>query len=270
MAERPGWRPMSAVFLLVVAFCYGTGVLAVARLSWWGEALLTLGLLVSSVAFFQKDADLGARVRLIASETVFLVVAITLRALTHYGVDTGRLFDHAFALFFLVQVGGFVLQEVKSRSWFTVPMSLLMAVGLGVLYLRGAGAVASEAGVVTFWGGDAPLPLRTMYAAWILGVLLFDYAHVLPKATVLAVHVSSFVVAFFAPDFFHARVVTAYSFFILNAVILYSDRAFLSEDFAVLEPLAALRPDGSPLVRGIVGGTLIATVAGALVWLILS
>lgn len=151
MPSRPVWRIASAVFLLVVTYCYCTGVLAVARTAWWVEALLTLGMLAASVPFFANDRDRGARIRLLASETVFLGVALTLRALTTYGVATGRVFDHGFALFFLIQIGGFLVQEVKERSFFTVPMSGMMGVGLGVLYLRGAGVSAAD-GVVTFWG----------------------------------------------------------------------------------------------------------------------
>lgn len=267
-----GWPVMSSLFLFVGAIYYCLGVLQVARMSWWLEALVTLGFLAISAPFFARDSDLGARLRLIASETLFLLIAIGLRAAAALGhAPTGRIFDHAFALFFLVQVSGFLVQQVKEKSWTTVPMSLMMGGGLLSLYLRGQGASASAEGVVHFWGGDVPWALKGMYAAWILGVLLFDYGHVLPKATVLVVHLASFLVAISSPDFFHARVVSAYSLFLLNAVLVYANPAFISADFAVLRPLNALRPgeEGSAGARRAVGAVLnlaCAASLGLLLW----
>ena len=85
----------------------------------------------------------------------------------------------------------------------------------------------------------------------------------------LVAHVASLIVALQAPDFFHARVVSAYSLFILNAIVLYSSRTFLSEEFAVVDALAALGPEGSRGLRAAVAGVLVAACAGCLAWLIL-
>ncbi len=247
LARVPAWAFQLATFglLFVGSAIYGLGLVEVARTGWVAELAVGVGTLLLALPFFQQDAGLGSRVRLLAIESIFLLIVVALKANSTHGLGLGeQAFRMAFAVFFVVQVGGFLVSQVMRKRVECVPASLLMGVGLWFWFSGGQGVGLGPEAEVVFWGGNAPLALQAMYGAWLLVILLVDFRNFLPKGTILAVHLASYLLALGSEEFFHVRILTAYNLFVLNSLFLFGARRWGGLDFASLPVLAVLNEDG--------------------------
>jgi len=192
---------------------------------------------------------LKLRVRLMALESFFNLTCLLAKAFFLLGVTTASgLIDTLFAIFFVLQVLGFVSSQIRKKRFAMLPASLAMGVGLAVWFSSGSGASLTPEGALQFWGGDAPIYLRWMYVFWVLGVLLIEYRQLLPKATILCAHVASVAVAFTSEEFFHARILTASHLFVINFMFLFEKKDWGGDRFVSLPWLFGLLP-GDPQER---------------------
>jgi len=237
----PAFAWMSSLRFLIGTTLYCYGIVYFARIHVAAEALVSVVFLALALPWFRKEGEWVSRVRLMVLESLFNVIALLAKVFLLLGIATGsRLLDYLFAGFFVLQVLGFVVAQVRKRKFSVMPATASMAVGLTMWFLSGSGVRLTPEGALQFWGGDAPVYLRWMYVFWVLGVLLVEYGSLLPKATVLLTHLASVAVAFNSGEFFHARILTASHFFVINSVFLFERKGFGGENFASLPWLASL------------------------------
>ncbi len=251
----------SALFLFcATGYCWA--VVELARINVIYEALITVVFLGIAIPFFKKADNWGDVKRLIILESIFNVICLfaKLAPLSEAGWST--VFDWLFALFFVGQVGGFLISQIKKKAWSCIPSSLAMGVALVIWFTQGSGTQISDQGGVHFWGGNAPEYLQLMYVFWVLNVLLVDCKQYLPKVTLLLVHVASVFIALGSDDFFHARILTASHLFVIGAVVMYKDIAWGGKRFATLPPLGFLNSDrpAAKTLPIIMSGACIATL----------
>src|SRR5262249_18042094 len=186
----------------------------------------------------------------VAVETLFNVLCLWVKVSVPPGTAASTsLFDHLFAAFFVLQVGGFALSEWRMRRYDCLAASLCMGVGLAWWFLHGTGTTVTASGQIHFWGGDAPVWLRWMYVSWVTGILLLEQNRTFPKVTIQVVHLASVAVAFSSGEFFHARILSASHLFVLNFVFLYESRGWGGEHFALLPTLSRVIATGPSAER---------------------
>jgi len=235
------WSSCLLFFLGTLFYCYG--IVHFARIHVAAEALITVAFVVLASRWFRREGEWVSRVRLMLLESFFNLICLLAKVLFLLGIVTqSGLVDNLFAAFFVLQVLGFVVSQLRKKRFAMLPASLAMGVGLAFWYASGSGVSSTPDGALHFWGGDAPLPLRWMYVFWVLGVILIEYRQLLPKATILCAHVASVAVAFTSDEFFHARILTASHLFVINFVILFEKRAWGGDAFASLPWLFGILP----------------------------
>jgi len=262
---------MSSLLFFIGAYIYCYGIVHFARIHVATEALITVAFVALAAPWFRLEGEWISRVRLMVVESLFNVIALLAKVFLLLGILTDSpLVDNLFAGFFVLQVLGFVASQIRKRKFGIMPATAAMAFGLVMWFRSGAGVHLTSEGALQFWGGDAPVYLRWMYVFWVLGVLLVEYAGLLPKATIVLTHLASVAVAFNSDEFFHARILTASHFFIINFVILFERQGWGGETFASMPWLKNLTGTEdqrwkSTLVSWLVNVLCVGTLA---VWLV--
>jgi len=265
-----GWMSSLLFFLGAYVYCYG--IVHFARIHVLAEALISVAFVAVAAAYFRLEGEWISRVRLMVVESLFNAIALLAKVFLLLGIFTDSpLVDNLFAGFFVLQVLGFVASQIRKRKFGIMPATAAMACGLTIWFLSGAGVHLTPDGALQFWGGDAPIYLRWMYVFWVLGVLLVEYASLLPKATIVLTHLASVAVAFNSDEFFHARILTASHFFIINFVFLFERQGWGGKTFVSMPWLLNLtsRSDDerwkSMLVAWLVNVSCVGTLA---LWII--
>lgn len=265
-----GWTSSLLFFICALVYCYG--VVHFARISVVTEALISVAFVALAAPWFRLEGEWISRVRLLVVESLFNAVALLAKVFLVLGIATDSTFlDNLFAGFFVLQVLGFAVSQIRKRKFGIMPATAAMACGLTMWFLSGAGVSLTSDGALHFWGGDAPVYLRWMYVFWVLGVLLVEYSSLLPKATVLLTHLASVAVAFNSDEFFHARILTASHFFVINFVLLFERQGWGGERFVSIPWLLNVVSRGdddrwkSTLVSWLVNVSCVGTLA---VWLL--
>jgi len=240
-ARGPAFGWMSSLRFLIGTYVYCYGIVHFARIHVAAEALISVAFVALAVPWFRREGEWISRVRLMVVESLFNVIALLAKVFLLLGIATDSpLMDNLFAGFFVLQVLGFVASQIRKRKFSIMPATAAMGAGLTMWFLSGSGVRLTADGALQFWGGDAPIYLRWMYIFWVLGVLLVEYGSLLPKATILLTHLASVAVAFNSGEFFHARILTASHFFIINSVFLFEKKGFGGETFASMPWLSSL------------------------------
>ncbi len=261
-----GW--MSSLRFLIGTYLYCYGIIHFARIHVATEALISIVFVALALPWFRREGDWISRLRLMVLESLFNVIVLLAKVFLLLGIATDSpLLDYLFAGFFVLQVLGFAAAQIRKRKFSVMPATAAMAFGLTMWFLSGSGVRLTPDGAFQFWGGDAPVYLRWMYVFWVLGILLVEYGSLLPKATILLTHLASVAVAFNSGEFFHARILTASHFFIINSVFLFEKKGFGGATYASLPWLTTLtsRSDDdrwkSALVAWLVNIACIGTLA---------
>ncbi len=190
-----GW--MSSLRFLIGTTIYCYGIIHFARIHVATEAVVSVVFVALAVPWFRLEGEWVSRIRLMVIESLFNVIALLAKVFLLLGIATdSALLDNLFAGFFVLQILGFVVAQIRKRKFSIMPATAAMAVGLTMWFLSGSGVRLTPEGALQFWGGDAPVHLRWMYVFWVLGVLLVEYGSLLPKATILLTHLASVAVAF--------------------------------------------------------------------------
>ena len=264
--DRAGVRLLVSTFILAaLAVVYQLGLVWVARASVGTEAAISLLLPLGCVVGGWVRFGTPRLLQLLAIESFFNLMAVATRLSLLMRWPTGALTHAGFALFFVVQVGGFLLAQWKSRSRHGVLQSLLGA-GLIVDWwwrARETYSAVDPAGRLLVWGTEAPLSVRLAYVIWVTNVLLVQTTR-LPRLHQAVIQGASVGVALGSGEFFHVRLLTACHMFLLDLVFGYGKPrpGNASDDFAVLpERLADLHDErGRPLLAW-AGSLLLTAVA---------
>jgi len=223
---------MSSLLFFIGAYVYCYGIVHFARIHVATESLISVAFVALAAPWFRLEGEWISRVRLMVVESLFNAIALLAKLFLLLGISTDSpLLDNLFAGFFVLQVLGFVASQLRKRKFSIMPATAAMACGLTIWFLSGEGVRLTHDGALQFWGGDSPIYLRWMYVFWVLGVILVEYAALLPKATILLTHLASVAVAFSSGEFFHARILTASHLFIINFVFLFERRGWGGETF---------------------------------------
>ena len=263
---------MSSLLFFIGAFVYSYGIVHFARLHVATESLISVAFVALAAPWFRRDGEWISRVRLLVVESLFNAIALLAKVFLLLGISTdSSLLDNLFAGFFILQVLGFVVSQIRKRKFSLMPATAAMACGLTMWFLSGAGVHLTPDGALQFWGGDAPIYLRWMYVFWVLGVLLIEYASLLPKATIVLIHLASVAVAFNSGEFFHARILTASHFFVINFVFLFERQGWGGETLVSIPWLLNVTSESederwkSTLVSWLVNVSCVGTLA---VWIL--
>jgi len=238
-----GW--MSSLLFFIGTFIYCYGIVHFARIHVLTEALITVVFVALAAPWFRLEGEWISRVRLMVFESLFNAIALLAKVFLLLGLFTdSSIVDNLFAGFFVLQVLGFAASQIRKRKFSIMPATAAMGIGLTMWFLSGAGVHLTSDGALQFWGGDAPIYLRWMYVFWVMGVLLIEYASLLPKATIVLTHAASVAVAFNSDEFFHARILTASHFFIINFVFLFERQGWGGEKFVSIPWLSNVTSKG--------------------------
>lgn len=219
-------------FVLSLLYCFF--IQYSVQKSVYSEIFISLLFPLLLIPFFNKNYLTSDIKRLLILETLFNLICITLKQNTFFKIEL-FIFDIAFAIFFLFQSGGFLLSLLSKKAYYNLVPTIALTIGLFVYYLNGTTTALSSNQEVLIFGYNAPVTLQLIYGCWLVGVLLIDNKFLLPKVTVLVVHVASYIVALHSNEFFHARIVTACHLFILNAVFVYKAQEWVNKDFVSLQ-----------------------------------
>ena len=219
-------------FALSILYCFF--IQYSVQKSVYNEIFISLLFPLLALPFFNKNYLTSDIKRLLVLETFFNLVCITLKLNAFFKIEM-LVFDIVFATFFIFQSGGFLLSLLSKKAYYNLVPTIALTIGLFIYYLNGTGTVLSSNHEVLIFGYNAPVALQLIYSCWLVGVLLIDNKLLLPKVTVVVVHLASFIVAFHSNEFFHARIVTACHLFILNAIFVYKSQDWMSNDFASLQ-----------------------------------
>jgi hypothetical protein len=236
---------MSSLLFFIGAYVYCYGIVQFARIHVAAEAVISVAFVALAAPWFRLEGEWISRVRLMVVESLFNLIALLAKVFLLLGIATDSpLIDNLFAGFFVLQVLGFVASQIRKRKFGIMPATAAMACGLTIWFLSGSGVQLTAEGALQFWGGEAPIYLRWMYVFWVMGVLLVEYASLLPKATIVLTHLASVAVAFNSDEFFHARILTASHFFIINFVFLFERQNWGGKSFASMPWLANITSTG--------------------------
>ncbi|MFK7003847.1 hypothetical protein ACIPCA_09650 [Flavobacterium covae] len=218
----------SLFFLLSLLYCFFIQYLI--QKSVYNEIIISLLFPLLAIPFFNKENLTSDIKRLLILETFFNLICITLKLNTSLKIEM-IIFDIVFAVFFFFQSGGFLLSLLTKKTYYNLIPTIALTIGLFIYYFRSTGTILSPDNKILIYGYDAPLELQFIYGSWLIGVLLIDNKFLLPKATVLMVHLASFIVAFKANEFFHSRITTACHLFVLNSIFVYKSQNWIDKDF---------------------------------------
>ncbi|MFK7049396.1 hypothetical protein [Flavobacterium columnare] len=224
----------SLFFFLSLLYCFFIQYLI--EKSVYNEVIISLLFPLLAIPFFNKENLTPDIKRLLVLETFFNLICITLKFNTSLKIEM-IIFDIVFAIFFFFQSGGFLLSLLVKKTYYNLIPTIALTIGLFIYYFRSTGTTLSPDNKVLIYGYDAPLELQLIYCSWLIGVLLIDNKLILPKATVLMVHLASFIVAFQSSEFFHSRIATACHLFVLNSLLVYKSRNWVNENFVSIDSL---------------------------------
>ncbi|GAB7143914.1 hypothetical protein [Mycobacterium riyadhense] len=183
-------------------------------------------------------------------ESYFMFVAVLSMLAILAGTDQiNRYVGYLFFIFFALQTGGFVVDQVKRRSALGIASTIggASAIFLWGITVAGSSAVIDHAGRFQMWGENAPALIQAIYVVWVIRVLLEGrplpkgQCEVPPKLTDLGAHLSSTAIALLSGQFFFARLLTASQLFLFDGVLQYTNRNFISSEFLMLDESAQKR-----------------------------
>lgn len=174
--------------------------------------------------------------RILLLESGFnLICVLAITQLISEGVT-----DSLFIFFFTVQASGFIFVQIKKKAFRSLPSSLCLSVAIAIWIFNGNQTEILDDGLLLIFGSVVPWQLKGIYLAWLTQILLSEYRHVLPKLTILLVHIASLTVALMADDFFHARIVTASHLLFLSLCFDLKLRSWGGTDFAISRRVAVM------------------------------
>ncbi|PTD15110.1 hypothetical protein V8245_09595 [Flavobacterium columnare] len=222
----------SLFFLLSLLYCFF--IQYIIQKSVYYEVFISLLFPLLAIPFFNKENLTSEIKRLLILETFFNLICITLKFNTFFKIEM-LVFDLLFAVFFVFQSGGFLVSLLIKKTYYNLIPTIALTIGLFIYYFRCTGTILSPDNKILIYGYDAPLELQFIYCSWLIGVLLIDSNSLLPKATVLIVHLASFIVAFQSNEFFHSRMATACHLFVLNSIFVYKSQNWINKDFVSID-----------------------------------
>ena len=228
--------PLSTALFLILSLVYASGYYHVVQSSMWLTLLLTLLLPLVFWPLVKPVDNSGEIKRILWLESGFNLICFLMVA---QWIDIPYL-DNALMIFFIVQAGGFIWVQLKKQAYLSIVISICLA-----------GAIAQwiYAGLVTQNFGNAELlllgtpvswQLKVIYGAWLVQLLFVKYKHILPKMTLSTLHVASYIIAIFANDFFHARIITASHFLFLSLCFDFKSPNWGGKNFVRLEKVAVI------------------------------
>ncbi|QDO83759.1 hypothetical protein FM037_11595 [Shewanella psychropiezotolerans] len=225
----------SGLFLLL-CLIYATGFYQLAQSSVVITVLITLFLPVLFWPLTRTVENHQEIKRILMLESCFNVICVL--ALTQ-SISQGAT-DILFVVFFILQAGGFIAVQIKKKAFHSLPSSLCLSVAIAVWIFNGNQTELLGDGNLLIFGSQVPWQLKGIYLAWLAQVILSEYRHILPKLTILLVHMASFIVAVMADDFFHARIVTASHLLFLSLCFDLKLRSWGGADFAISQRVGVM------------------------------
>ena len=220
---------LTSGLFLSLCFIYAMGFYQLALSSITMAVLITLVLPVLFSPLIKRVENHQEIKRILVLESGFNFICIL--ALTDF-IYKGAI-DTLFVVFFIIQAGGFIAVQIKKKAFLSLPSSLCLSVAITIWIINGNQTELLGDGKLLIFGLAVPWQLKGIYFAWLAQVLLNEYRHILPKLTILLVHIASLSVALMAEDFFHARIVTASHLLFLSLCFDLKLRSWGGEDFAI-------------------------------------
>ncbi|MTH95579.1 hypothetical protein [Roseibium sp. RKSG952] len=196
--------------------------------------------------------------QIFAIETGYMAVAATaVFAITIDSPSLNKISGYGFFCFCVLQTTGFMIDSIRKGSTLGAVSTVFSSIAM---ILWGASAslhsVMASDGRFLMWGENAPPYIQAIYSLWAVQVIVEMRS--LPKLTEASAHIVSVLVALFSGQFFFARLLTASQIILLDALLHYTDPAFLGkETLTVSETELArfrsfYRRFGAPLLFGLV------------------
>lgn len=222
----------------MVSLAYLYGLIALCRASLLFEACISIGLPLFCWATGWFRYNHPRLTQLLLIESLFNLLAVTGRVSVQYGVDwLNGVSSSGFLLFFVLQVGGFALFQIKLRKPLGMVQSLCGALIIGMWWFGIEDSTNRMDADSRFlmWGEDAPLAVQLYYVAWFLNISLSE-ALPLPWLRVFVVHSVSVGLSMWSGEFFHVRLFTACHIFVIDMVtgVGMQRPEGLGRDFAVV------------------------------------
>ncbi len=234
---------VSAPLVFFPASVYLWGLVLITRQSVLLEALVAL---ILPLFFYWRGSlkFFGPRLtQLFFIESLFNLIAVISKGSIQAELPrVNALCSLGFVLFFVFQVGGFILTTWKRRKIHGLIQAILMALAIAVFWfdLPDRTTILAPDGRLLMWGQEASTPLRLLYCAWILNVLFVDSPY-MPKLTFGITQLASVAVALWSQEFFHVRLLTACHLFFLEGLLGFAQNNALGPSFcAVPKPLQPL------------------------------
>ena len=236
-AATPRDAVVSVGLMVFLGSAYLWGLAELCRQSVAFEAALLLGLPALVVATGQLRFQHRRLFQIFCIEAVFNLLAVLSKLAIRYEQEAlNTLLGAGFALWFAVQVGGFLVQHHRRGNRVGLVVSGLLAVTIGAWFATAPqlGSVLDAHGRLWIWGAEAPLAVRVQYGLWFV-VLLFTATRTPPLFRMQALQLASLGVSYASGAFFHVRLLTACHLFLLDLLVALSSwPVVLGERFAVL------------------------------------
>lgn len=227
----------TSLLFFIGALIYCQGIVSLSRISVWFEIMIITIPLLIVIPLFQRTTNFKVVKRLIMLETVFNIICVIAKFSPLEESSWSMVLDIAFSIFFIFQIGGFIYSQIKNENWICLPSSIALGIGIIFWNITGSGTIITKANELHFWGGNTPMLLQFVYFFWLLNLLFIEYRSLLPKITVILVHLASFIVAFTSNEFFHIRILTASHLIILSGVIIYKSQNWQGYYFSSISAL---------------------------------
>ncbi|MFC5045161.1 hypothetical protein ACFSTE_16605 [Aquimarina hainanensis] len=244
--QKNSYYPLiTSLLFFSMAFIYCHGIVSLAKASVWFELSITILILLIGLPFFQKTDNFAEIRRLLILETTFNVLCLITKFSPLDIPIWSKTLDIAFSVFFLLQIMGFIVSQIKKKTWTSIPASIALAISIILWNLSGSGVLITANNEIQFWGGNAPKHLQLIYFLWLLNILLVEYRALLPKLTVVLAHIASFIVAYNSEEFFHARILTASHLFVLNCIFVYKNQHWGGTSYASISYLEKFKQNST-------------------------
>ncbi|WP_061039963.1 hypothetical protein [Vibrio coralliirubri] len=199
------YSPLSSGLFLTLCGVYGYGFYWLVQSSIWFALMLTLVLPLLFWPLTQPVENAGEIKRILCLETGFNLLCFL--AVSQWLSLTD--FDKGLMVFFVLQSVGFILVQLKKKTYLSMLISVVLAATIAHWMCSGEQTSLLGEGKLLLFGKAIPWQLSVIYGVWLIQLLLVEYRAVLPKLTLTICHLASFFIAIGADDFFHARIVTA-------------------------------------------------------------
>lgn len=226
--------------LAVVSGIYLLGITLLSRKSLMFEATLSVALPLLAVAAGWTKYAFKRLNQLLIIESFYNLLALLAKVAIVWNIPTlNAAASTGFVLFFIVQLSGFVVSQVKNGKPHGVIQSLcgLIMIFMWRCRITNASNTLDADGRFMMWGERTPFEIMLFYVIWFLNVSLVDSSSI-PWLRQQTVHIVSVGISLWSGEFFHVRLLTACHLFVCDLMFGYSQMApeRLGLDFARLSP----------------------------------